>query len=127
MASQTPPTYLEEDARPIYDDQELCEHLLRSLNAQASLEILPSKIHLDGTGLFAKEAIAEGAEVFRSTPLVSCVENGMYSVICDYCFTSSAGKINPVSGHFRAKGDIMPKINLCVQCRVCGYCSKVRL
>ncbi|KFY86851.1 hypothetical protein V498_07364 [Pseudogymnoascus sp. VKM F-4517 (FW-2822)] len=39
----------------MHDDQELCEHLLRSLDRPALLEILPSKIDLGGTGLFAKE------------------------------------------------------------------------
>lgn len=110
---------------PLHKNQELCKSLLRNLDAAAALEILPSKAHQHGTGLFAKEGIPEGAEVFRSTPLVTCIEDEMQSIICDFCFTSSANKIN-ADGHFTIEGDVLPKINRCTKCRVCSYCSKVR-
>lgn len=110
---------------PIHANQELCQQLLSNIDTAATLEILPSKIDNNGTGLFAKESIPEGADIFRSTPLVTCVGDGMHSILCDFCLTSSASKINP-DGHFRTKGDVMPKISRCAQCGVCRYCSKVR-
>jgi SET and MYND domain-containing protein len=125
MASQTTFTDAGGTARAIHEEQELCKYLLRAIHTTTPLHILPSKIHPNGTGLFAKEAIAVGKEVFRSKPLVSCVMNELYNVTCDYCLTSSKSKINH-AGYFRTKDDVMPQIKLCAQCRVCGYCSKVR-
>ncbi|KFY23065.1 hypothetical protein V493_06122 [Pseudogymnoascus sp. VKM F-4281 (FW-2241)] len=93
-------------------------HNLHGLNS--ALEFLPSKIHQHGTGLFAKNAIPEGSDVFRSTPLVSCVGDGMHTVICDFCFASSVSKIN-LEGDFNANGDAMPKIRRCTRC---GDCQK---
>ncbi|ELR05438.1 hypothetical protein GMDG_01733 [Pseudogymnoascus destructans 20631-21] len=103
MASQIPPPNPQADGGAIHNDQELCQHLLRNLNRSVALEILPSRIHNNGTGLFAMEAIPEGSEIFRSTPLVNCVRSAKH-----------------------AKGEVMvlPKISLCTQCGVCGYCSK---
>jgi hypothetical protein len=125
MASQTTFTDAGGASHAIHEEQELCKYILSGIHTTTPLQILPSKIHCNGTGLFAKEAIALGKEVFRSKPLVSCVMNELYSVICDYCLTSSRSKINH-AGYFWAKDDVKPQIKLCAQCRVCGYCSEVR-
>lgn len=124
MASQSIPQDLPAPVTSLHDDQELCQYLLRNLDASATLEILPSKIHING--LFAKKAFPEGVEIFRSTPLVNCVGDGKRAIVCDYCYTSRASTIN-FEGNFRAEGDVMPTITLCKECRVCGYCSTVRI
>lgn len=126
MASQSIPQDLPAAVGGLHDDQELCQYLLRNLDASATLEILPSKIHLSGTGLFAKKAFPAGVEIFRSTPLVNCVGDGKHAMICDYCYTSRASTIN-AEGNFRSEGDVLPTITLCKRCRVCGYCSTVRI
>lgn len=124
MANPTNFPDLQVPGGQIHDDKELCEHLLRSLDRPDLLEILPSKIDLGGTGLFAKEVIAEGAEVFRSTPLLSCIGHEMSEFMCDYCHTSLTNGID-AAGHLRMAGDALPTISRCTQCRVCSYCSKV--
>ncbi|KAG0645293.1 Histone-lysine N-methyltransferase SMYD3 [Hyphodiscus hymeniophilus] len=110
-------------ARAIYEDQELCKYLLSNTTAAASLQILASKVHPGGTGVFALRDIADGAEVFRSKPLITSVEMGMHSTVCDYCYASSTGRIHH-AGRFRKEEDDMPAIKLCAQCKLCGYCSK---
>ncbi|KAL5353109.1 hypothetical protein ACLOAV_001139 [Pseudogymnoascus australis] len=112
----------------IYEDQDQCQWLLRNLDAVVALEILPSEIH--GSGLFTKQVIPEGAEIFRSTPLVSIVGIGQDATVCDYCYASSPGMFAP-DGNFRDLGsgtDIHGNSNFeiksCVQCGVCAYCSE---
>lgn len=126
MANPPNPDFLQVNAGPIHNDQELCQFLLHRLGDSCAMDILPSKIHINGTGLFAKEAIPQGSEVFRSMPLVSCVGDGQHRIICDYCYTSTASRIN-AEGNFRTQGDVMPTITMCERCGKCGYCSMVRI
>src|SRR3954469_23645950 len=102
MDSQMAFTNPRDTIRAIHEDQELCEYLLSNIDTTHSLQILPSRIHRNGTGVFVSQTISEGTEIFRSQPSVSCVGDGMYSIICDYCFASSASLIHP-AGHFRAR------------------------
>ncbi|KAH8586055.1 hypothetical protein B0O99DRAFT_91884 [Bisporella sp. PMI_857] len=125
MASQMPLTDTGGAAPAIHEDKELCQYLLNSITTTATLQILPSGMHRHGTGLFAKEAIPDGADIFRSQPLINCVSNEHSNFVCDNCLTSSTSNIHP-TGHFRGIGDTMPQISQCAGCRVCGYCSKVR-
>lgn len=128
MASQAlPPAKLPETAA-MHDRQELCLQLLQNINASHILEILPSKIHDNGSGLFAKEAIPEGSEIFRSTPLVTCVADGRQAITCDYCFASMAPNFNGIDS-MKPTFDVMaiPEITMCIVCGVCGYCSVVRI
>jgi hypothetical protein len=125
MASQTLLTDTGDDVPAIHKDEELCQYLLNSITTKTSLQILPSGIHSNGTGLFTKEVIPEGADVFRSQPLISCLSREHSRNVCDYCLTNSTSKIHP-TGHFRKEGESMPLISQCAACGVCGYCSKVR-
>lgn len=128
MASQAPPPHLRETVSAMYDHQGLCHDLLQNINALDTLGILPSRIHNNGTGLFAKHAIPEGSEIFRSTPLVACVADGQQAITCDYCFASKATNFNGVD-NMRPKYDVVMilEISLCMQCGACGYCSMVRI
>lgn len=115
----------------IYEDQDQCQWLLRNLDAVVDLEILPSEIH--GSGLFTKQVIPEGAEIFRSTPLVSIVGVGQDATVCDYCYATSPGMFTP-DGNFRDLGsgtNIHGNRNFemmrCLQCGVCAYCSEVSI
>ncbi|KFZ07293.1 hypothetical protein V501_06603 [Pseudogymnoascus sp. VKM F-4519 (FW-2642)] len=120
MASQAlPPANLPETAA-MHDRQDLCLQLLQNINASHILEILPSKIHDNGSGLFAKDAIPEGSEIFRSTPLVTCVADGRQAITCDYCFASMAPNFNGIDS-MKPTFDVIaiPEITMCI---VCGNC-----
>lgn len=126
MANAAGPSNPQAAVGAIHDDKSLCQRLLRSISASAKLEILPSTIHDIGTGLFAKKAIPEGTEIFRSTPLVRCVGEGLHDIICDFCFAGSARMIHG-EVNFTTEGKEIPKIYLCKECELCGYCSEVRI
>lgn len=110
----------------MYDDQEVCRYLLRSLDTSVALQLLPSNIHLGGTGLFAKDAIPAQSDIFRSTPLVRCLNDGKTGTLCDYCYVSITGlvtiDVDPDPG-----GYVTFKTPLCKFCGSCGYCSDVRI
>lgn len=115
----------------IHVDQNQCQWLLLNLDAAVPLEILPSEIH--GSGLFAKQVISEGADILRSTPLLSIVGVGQDATVCDYCYATSPSMFTP-DGNFNYSssstdidGNIILGIRRCVQCGVCSYCSEVSI
>ncbi|OBT87641.1 hypothetical protein VE02_02682 [Pseudogymnoascus sp. 03VT05] len=118
------PPVLQATAGALHNDNTLSQYLLNNLETSVTLEFLPSKIHANGTGLFAKEAIPEGSEIFRSTPFVTCVRNGHHGSICDYCHTSNEGDVD-AEGNFLTEGVVVPTISRCERCDVCGYCSEI--
>jgi hypothetical protein len=117
------------DIRPVVEtmseDQELCRHLLRSLDTWMVLELLPSSLHYGGTGLFSLGAIPARFEIFRSTPLVRCVDDGKTGAHCDYCHKSITG-LAKVDVDPNPEGNVTFKAPLCQFCGQCGYCSDVR-
>jgi hypothetical protein len=76
----------------LHNGQALCKQLLDTITATVPLQILPSKIPGTGTGLFVTKDIEAGDEIFRSEPLVKCVEDGKQSAVCDYCYKDRDSK-----------------------------------
>ena len=109
----------------LYEDQTLCTQLLKTITTAIPLQILPSKIPGAGAGLFVTRDLDDGEEIFRSDPLVNCVENGMQSRVCDSCYDYKGSNIHP-SGRFWKAEDIELDMKACGGCKVCYYCSKVR-
>jgi hypothetical protein len=110
---------------PIYEDQALCTKLLESVTAAVPLQILPSKIPGAGAGLFVTRDVDVGEEIFRSCPVVNCVDNKMQKLVCDYCYAYSESSIHP-SGRFLTSNDPkLAQMMACNGCKVCYYCSKV--
>jgi hypothetical protein len=110
----------------LHQDQELCAQLLGTVVATIPLQISQSKISGAGTGLFVTQAVKAGEEVFRSDPLVSCVEDGMQSKICELCYRWPTSRVLP-HGRFCAAEDNVSDPKACSGCKVCYYCSKVGL
>jgi hypothetical protein len=112
----------------VHEEQALCQYLLNSITTTTTLRVLPSEIHRQGTGLFAKYAIPEGADVFRSHSLINCVSNEHTNIVCDYCLANSKSTTTMFrsTGNIPGIGESMPVISQCVGCKVCGYCSKLR-
>lgn len=108
----------------MHDDQTLCTQLLRTITAAVPLQILQSKIPGAGTGVFVTKDVDCGEEIFRSDPVVNCVENEMRRLVCDYCYLYKNSKIHP-SGRFREAEDPKVEMKACSGCKVCYYCSKV--
>jgi SET and MYND domain-containing protein len=88
------------------------------------LDIRPSSIAGAKHGLFTSAAIGEGEEIFRSDPLITCVSDGIQTIVCDYCLSYSRSAILP-SGHFRQTWEGMEPFKRCGRCHACYYCSKV--
>lgn len=112
-----------ENIKAIHEDQELCEYLLKDIKTKIPLQILPSVIHHNGSGLFTKKKIMEGTRIFRSRPLVSCISSGNHKEVCDYCLVTTMSNVHP-KGRLLSIGDQV-KIALCEGCKSCGYCSTV--
>ncbi|RYP18823.1 hypothetical protein DL765_003703 [Monosporascus sp. GIB2] len=95
-----------------HEDAELCHYLLGGIATMHSLEIRESEISQAGSGLLAMNDIPEGQEIFRSSPLVECVVDGVADSVCDWCYTNTLSRVHP-SGRFRTKGDAAPDIESC--------------
>ncbi|RYP92614.1 hypothetical protein DL770_001256 [Monosporascus sp. CRB-9-2] len=106
-----------------HEDAELCQYILGGIATTHSLEIRESEISQAGSGLFAMNDIPEGQEIFRSTPLVECVADGVAESVCDWCYTNKFSRVHP-SGRFRTKEDAAPDMEACRGCGKCYYCSK---
>ena len=111
----------------IHEDQALCTKLLDSVTAAVPLQILPSKIPGAGTGLFVTRDVDFGEEIFRSCPVVSCVEEGMYKFVCDYCYAYSKSSIRPSGRLLNPEDPKLDDLKACGGCRMCYYCSKVNI
>ena len=102
----------------------LSAYLSHEVTSTVPLEIRPSSIAGAKHGLFTTAAIREGEEIFRSDPLITCVDDGMQAIVCDYCFLYSRSAILP-SGQFRQTSEGTQPFKTCSRCKVCYYCSKV--
>lgn len=102
----------------------LSDYLSNQVTSTFPLEIRPSSIAGAKNGLFSTSAIGEGEEIFRSDPLVTCVDDGRHATVCDYCFSYSQSSILP-SGQFRETLEVMEPFKKCDGCKVCHYCSRV--
>lgn len=78
----------------------LSTYLSHQVTSTIPLEIRPSSIADAKHGLFTTAAIREGEEIFRSDPLITCVDDGIQNVVCDYCLSYSRSNVLP-SGQFR--------------------------
>lgn len=113
------------DAPKFHDDAQLCQYLLGSITTIHSLEIRQSEISQAGSGLFTLNAVPEGAELYRSSPVVECVADGLVDGVCDFCYANTLSRVHP-SGRFRTKDDAPLEMIPCrAGCGKCYYCSKV--
>ncbi|KAL5364487.1 hypothetical protein BJX96DRAFT_135819 [Aspergillus floccosus] len=87
---------------------DLSEHLMSQVTSTVPLEVRPSSISGAKKGLFTTAAIQAGEEIFRSNPLIACVDDGLQDAVCDYCFSYTKSMILP-NGNFRQTvGDSKP-------------------
>ncbi|KAF2023778.1 SET domain-containing protein [Setomelanomma holmii] len=107
----------------LHKDQTLCAELLASVKAAAPLQIIRSKISGAGTGLSVTNNVDFGQELFRSRPVVNCVEDGYQHLVCDYCYVYKDSKLNS-SGRIRTAEDTKLDVKACNACHACYYCSK---
>jgi hypothetical protein len=70
-----------------------------------------SRIRNAGYGLFTVRDVNDGEEIFRSEP-VNCVDDGMKSRVCDYCYRCPESPILPNS-RIRSARDATPKLKAC--------------
>lgn len=99
----------------IYLDIELSTFLVERVKSKYPLKIRKSKLLDAHTGLFARKDIEAGDEIFRTIPLVSCLEPGLIPEFCDYCKSARNRQ------HERNWKPVW-----CDGCGLCAYCSKVR-
>ncbi|KAK5652890.1 hypothetical protein OQA88_9556 [Cercophora sp. LCS_1] len=111
--------YEEDDYTPaprdaFHSDTTLCKDILRTITASSSLAIRSSTISM-GSGLFTKEDIPDGREIYRSNPLISCVDAGNPS-ICHNCLQDTAEVFK--------KGGNGETTKACTGCLAARFCSK---
>jgi hypothetical protein len=110
----------------LHEDQELCTQLLTTIEEAVPLRILKSSISGAGAGLFGTKDVDFGCEIYRSTPLVNCVEINVQKQVCDYCYLYTESMVLP-SDRFRTGKELKATVNACNECKVCYYCSKICL
>jgi hypothetical protein len=108
----------------VYNDPAYSSELLKTVTTRTSLQISQSNIPGAGVGLFTTQDIEDGEEIFKSEPLVNCVQDGMQKLVCDNCYTCSESRLHP-TGRFLTADDPKPTMNACSGCKVCYYCSRV--
>lgn len=87
-----------------------------------------------GTGLFAKEAISAGEEIFSiKSPLAVVLDSPRLQDTCAYCCTiTSQGQNESGASHQESDGSLTPaeeiarELKGCMGCKVVKYCSKVQ-
>ncbi|KAK8027761.1 hypothetical protein PG991_004817 [Apiospora marii] len=107
---------------PFYQNPDLCQLLLSQIATGNTLHVRESRTPGAGSGLFAGNAVPAGQEVFRSKPVVTCVQDSL-STVCDFCYTNNASKALP-SGRFRTRHDPVEALVECDGCHICKYCTE---
>ncbi|KAK7970103.1 SET and MYND domain protein [Apiospora saccharicola] len=111
-----------EDTVPFYQNPNLCQLLLSEIVTSNTLQVRESRTPGAGSGLFADNAVPAGQEVFRSKPVVTCVQDSL-STVCDFCYTNNASKVLP-SGRFRTRRGPIEALVECNGCHICKYCTE---
>ncbi|KAK3361233.1 hypothetical protein B0T24DRAFT_539471 [Lasiosphaeria ovina] len=93
---------------------DLCKELLRKVKSSVPLAIRSSKISM-GSGLFVDKDVEDGCEIYRSVPLISCI-NGNEEEFCHFCLNSP--KMD------KGAAETGP-LKRCQGCKVARFCSKV--
>lgn len=111
--------YEEDDYTPppreaFHTEPDLCKQMLRTVTASFLLAIRSSDIS-PGSGLFTTEEIPDGREIYRSTPLISCVDPGNPS-ICHYCLQDTAEVFK--------RGGSGETTKACTGCQTARFCGK---
>lgn len=114
-----------EDTVPFYQNPNLCQLLLSQIATGNTLQVRESQTTGAGSGLFTDNAVPAGEEVFRSKPVVTCVQDTL-STVCDFCYTNNASKVLP-EGRFRTRRDPIEALVECNGCHICKYCTEVKL
>jgi hypothetical protein len=104
--------------KAIHDDKDVCTYLIEGPVESTSLIIAESKIASLGSGLVADMGISQGRQIFKSKPLITCVDP-RFDSICHYCLKGSE-KV-PLAEEPTARP--LPKV--CSACRRARFCSKV--
>ena len=102
-----------------HEDKEICKYLLESPVESTSLRIAGSKIANLGSGLVANTDIEQGRQIFKSKPLIACVDPRI-DFACHYCLKGSE-KV-PLDEEVPTE---QPRPKVCVGCRRARFCSKV--
>ncbi|EPE31990.1 SET [Glarea lozoyensis ATCC 20868] len=111
----------------IHENPELCTDFLSTIKPLVTLRIQESTICGGETGLFVCEDVPQGADVFRSTPLLTFAgwEGNVQwqKFICAHCFRFSRPHFLPFR---KDKNNAASEstMKLCAGCKSCGYCSQ---
>jgi hypothetical protein len=121
MDSDTDSMYTTPVERPartaLHEDKEASAYVLKTPTESVPLQIGASAIASPGSGLFAEKRIEECRQIFRSKPLIACVDSRVVSV-CHYCLEDSTTGI-PSQRRRKAPP------SLCSGCKIARFCSKV--
>jgi hypothetical protein len=111
-------------------NRELCHNILLNITPLISLQIQDSAVPGERIGLLVREDLPEGAEIIRSSPLLSFTgwdgQVRWQELICAQCYRFSKRNIHPSRN---LNMFLPPKevVRLRTGCGSCGYCSEVSL
>jgi hypothetical protein len=102
--------------------------ILSEISPFISLRIQKSTVQGEATGLFVCEDVPEGADIFRSSPLLTFAgwdgQARWQELICAQCYRFSKQNIGP-SGNMDCSMPPTKVVRLCTGCQSVGYCSEV--
>ncbi|KAK0621779.1 hypothetical protein B0T17DRAFT_462455, partial [Bombardia bombarda] len=106
---------------PLHSNPQLCRDLLSTIKSAVPLAIRSSKIS-PGSGLFVEKEIEASREIYRSFPLMACVDTAVNNnhTVCHYCLRDTK---EPLSGGDKVDG-VYEEAKACSACKVARFCSK---
>jgi hypothetical protein len=97
-----------------HEDQLICKSVMSTVKPSVELEIRQSMLDQRGSGLFLTNGLGSNHEIYRSNPLVTCVEK---RDVCHYCLENCLNVWDATA---------QPKENKrCMGCHSARFCSKV--
>lgn len=106
------------------ENESACEFFLKNITTTFKLKIGSSLIDGAGNGVFVLEKIPAGREIYRSAPLITCVDATNPNV-CHFCLHDCSSLLLK-AGKFRIYNDNVHSVMRCASCKVARFCSKVR-
>ncbi|KAK3318085.1 hypothetical protein B0H66DRAFT_477139 [Apodospora peruviana] len=105
-----------------HSDATLCRDMLRSVTSTVPLKIHSSKIS-SGSGLFVEKPVDEGREIYRSEPLMTCIDYGNES-FCHYCLRDTNTTPVGIDDGSTTNEATNSDAKACMGCKVARFCSK---
>ena len=106
----------------LHENKDIREFVLRTVTSKVPLEIGLSGIADMGSGLFVRDKVGDGEDIFCAKPLILCVDPRQTSV-CHHCLRDGKSLVHS-GGPTRDPSDGALDIKSCMGCKVARFCSR---